>query len=125
MAIDPLKFNYIRYGHLERENKGEETAAEQQQAQGTNQSPEKKAEIPSEQVLEFMAQASYNQAPKVKPLDVSKYVTPEQAERIAGFVRDYQKSLDKTMDAVNGEFPNLDDSAKMALAVDLFNKTNL
>ena len=124
MAIDPLKFNYIRYGHLERENKGEETAAEQQQTQGATPQPER-AEVPSDKVLEFMAQASYNQAPKVKPLDVSKYVTPEQAERIAGFVRDFQKSVGKTMEAVNSEFPNLDDSAKMALAVDLFNATNL
>ena len=123
MAIDPLKFNYIRYGHLERENKGEETAAEQQQTQGATPQPER-AEVPSDKVLEFMAQASYTQAPQVKPLDVSKYVTPEQAERIAGFVRDYQKSVDKTMEAVESEFPNLDDSAKMALAVDLFNATN-
>ena len=123
MAIDPLKFNYIRYGHLENENKSEEKAAEQQQTQGANQNIERK-EVPSDKVFEFMAQASYAQTPQVKPLDVSKYVTPEQAERIAGFVREYQKSVDKTMEAVEVEFPNLNDSAKMALAVDLFNSTN-
>ena len=124
MAIDSLKFNYIRYGHLEHENKGEETAAEQQQAQSATPQPEK-TEIPSDKVLEFMAQASYNSAQTVNPLDVSKYVSPEQAERIAGCVRDFQKSVGKTMEAVDSEFPNLDDSAKMALAVELFNATNL
>jgi len=123
MAIDPLKFNYIRYGHFERENKGEETAAEQQQAQSTNSSPERR-EIPSEQILEYLAQANYSQAPKVKPLDVSQYVTPEQAKRIADSVRGYQQVIGKTMDAVESEFPNLDDSAKMALAVELFNNSN-
>ena len=124
MAIDPLKFNYIRYGNLNNENKSEEKAAEQQQeALGTGSNVERK-EIPSDKVLEYMAQASYAQAPQVKPLDVSKYVTPEQAERIASSVREYQKSVDKTMEAVEGEFPNLDDSAKMALAVELFNATN-
>jgi len=123
MAIDPLKFNYIRYGHLERENKGEETAAEQQQAQGANSQVERK-EIPSDKILEYLAQANYAQAPQVKPLDVSKYVTPEQAQRIAASVREYQQVIGKTVDAVSSEFPNLDDSAKTALAVELFNKSN-
>ena len=123
MAIDPLKFNSIRYGHLQRENQGEEAAAEQQQAQSASSNIESH-EVPSDKVFEFMAQASQVNAPKPKTLDVSRYVTSEQAERIAGSVRDYEKVIGKTMDAVKVEFPNLDDSAQMALAVELFNASN-
>ena len=108
---------------MERENKGEETAAEQKQAQSAGAQGERR-EIPSDKILEYLAQANYAQTPQVKPLDVSKYVTPEQAQRIAGSVREYQQVIGKTVEAVSSEFPNLDDSAKTALAVELFNKSN-
>ena len=53
-----------------------------------------------------------------KTYDVNKYVTPEQAERIAGSVVDFENFVSENIDALRAEFgENLSDEALLALAL--------
>ena len=53
-----------------------------------------------------------------KTYDVNKYVTPEQAERIAGSVVDFENFVAENLDALRSEFgTNLSDEVLMALAL--------
>ena len=49
--------------------------------------------------------------------DVSKYVTPEQAQRIAGFVTSFEDEVAKGLVGINEEFgDNLSEAAKYEIA---------
>ena len=53
-----------------------------------------------------------------KTYDVNKYVTPEQAERIAGSVVDFENFVSENIDALKAEFgENLSDEALLTLAL--------
>ena len=53
-----------------------------------------------------------------KTYDVSKYVTPEQAQRIAGFVTSFEDIIAQNLQAVSAEFgANIPEDIKMDIAL--------
>ncbi len=101
------------------EQKAEEKAEGQQpQAQG--------AQVKPEDVLTYMAQNAAVNAQVKTPAsyDVAKYVTPEQAQRIAGFVASFEGEVAKGLLAINKELEGVkvSDAAKLELAAKLAEK---
>lgn len=72
-------------------------------------------------VLNVMAQqAALNKAAisGTKNYDVSKYVTPEQAQRIAGFVTSFEDIVAKNLESISAELGNgVSQEAKMNIAL--------
>ena len=90
----------------------EKQETQQPQAQGKALNPD--------DVLTFMAQqAAFNKPANLYAGkdDISKYVTPEQAERIAGFVTSFEDEVAKGLVGVNEEFgDNISEAAKYEIA---------
>lgn len=99
--------------------KGNEAKPEEKQPEVTNNTPQK-PQVKPEDVLTYMANSAVVVNPKAttKTYDVSKYVTPEQAARIAGFVTSFEDQVAKGLLAINEmeEFEGLSDSAKYEIA---------
>ncbi len=74
-----------------------------------------------DEVLNVMAQqAAFNKSAinTQKSYDVAKYVTPEQAQRIAGFVTSFEDIIAQNLQAVTAEFGNsLTESAKLDIVL--------
>lgn len=72
-----------------------------------------------DEILGVMAQqAALNKPAGVEGYDVAKYVTPEQAKRIAGFVASFEDIVVKNLEAVSSEFgDSLSEEAKAELAL--------
>ncbi|MBS4759878.1 MAG: hypothetical protein KHX03_04180 [Clostridium sp.] len=69
--------------------------------------PAQGAQVNPNDVLNYMAQQAVVVNPKVstpKTYDVGKYVTPEQAARIAGFVTSFEDQVAEGLLAINEEF---------------------
>ena len=81
------------------------------------------ASVNPNDVLNHMAVAAVGVNPGVVPpktYDISKYVTPEQAARIAAFVGDFEAAVAQGLIDIEGEFGDLlSDPAKWALAAEL------
>jgi len=122
--INPININPQIVGYtVKKENKNESSEAET-----LKQSSVDSKEVSGSDVLSFMAAQSIDVTPSAKKtIDVSKYVTPEQAERIAGFVQGFEKEVEKGLLQFDTEFPQstLSDSAKLDVVVEMFNSNNL
>ena len=89
------------------------------------EAPQQKADLNNlmsqEEVLNVLAQqAAFNKSAinMPKTYDVAKYVTPEQAQRIAGFVTGFEDLVAKNLQAVTAEFGNtLSDDVKMNIVL--------
>lgn len=101
------------------QTKGSETKPEEKQPEAANNAPQKPAVKP-EDVLAYMANSAVIVNPKAatKTYDVSKYVTPEQAARIAGFVTSFEDQVAKGLLAIGemDELSGLPDTAKYEIA---------
>lgn len=90
---------------------------------------EQKPQVSPNQVFEFMANSNVplNINKPTKTLDISKYVTPEQAARIGGFINSFESAVVENLKAMESspEFANLSDEAKLNVAVGAFAKTNM
>ena len=79
-----------------------------------------------EEVLNVLAQqAAINKSAinVPKTYDVAKYVTPEQAQRIAGFVTSFEDIVSQNLQAVTAEFGNsLSEGDKMSIALSSVDK---
>lgn len=86
-----------------------------------------KTHMNPEDVLSFMAQASALNKPQARNYDVSKYVTPEQATRIAGFINGFESEVSKGLKVFDAAFGKntLGDEQKLDLIVQVFNNKNL
>ena len=96
---------------------GAKTEENQQSAQPQTRG----TDVKPDDVLNYMAQSAVLNAPQVKPpktYDVSKYVTPEQAERIAGFIGSFEDAVAKGLIAIDAELGDyeLSDAAKYEIA---------
>lgn len=105
------------------------------QPKGGNAKPEEKepeapqtqpqgAKVDPNDVLSYMAAQAVVVNPKVstpKAYDVSKYVTPEQAARIAGFVTSFEDQVAEGLLAINSleETANLSEAAKLEIAANM------
>ena len=82
--------------------------------------------ISAEEVEKFNAQqAAINKATVngARTYDVAKYVTPEQAQRIAGFVTSFEDIVAKNLEAVTAELGNnVSESVRMNVALSAADK---
>lgn len=87
--------------------------------------PESKSAVNSNEVLGFLAAQNADLVPaKAKrTVDVSKYVTPEQASRIAGSMKDFEKDFTEISAAAISEFPDLTEEAADGIAITYINST--
>ena len=89
---------------------------------------EQKTQVSREDTLSIMdAQSmSFRPVEKARVLNISKYVTPEQAQRICGFVNQYVDAVAEGLVAIQNEMGNaLSEDAKLELAVELFKAENM
>ena len=104
--------------------KGGEAKAEEKEQLAPQEQPQS-AQVNPGDVLAYMAQQAVVVNPKVsaqKTYDVSKYVTPEQAQRIAGFVTSFEDQVAEGLLAINKEFgenSGLSEQAKYEIAANM------
>lgn len=98
--------------------------AQQVEQKEVQEAPQAKPELnlmSGEDVLNVMAQqAAINKSAinTQKSYDVSKYVTPEQAQRIAGFVTSFEDIVAQNLQSVDAEFgDSLSADAKMSIVL--------
>ena len=97
------------------------------------QKEESKPEVESKQVsanevLDFMNTQSISARPAETPrvLNIAKYVTPEQAQRICGFINQFENEVANGLKAIEDELGNaITEDAKMNLAVEMFKAENM
>ena len=85
-------------------------------------------QVSANQVLDFMNTQAASVRPTEKPrvLNISKYVTPEQAQRICGFINQFENAVADGLKAIEGELGNsVSDDAKMNLALEMFKAENM
>ena len=71
--------------------------------------------VAADDVLSYMAQTAV--VVPTKTIDPSKYVDKESADRIAGFMSDFEDIVAKNLAEISAEFPGMSDSAKQTLAL--------
>lgn len=126
--INPININSqsIAFSGMKSKEKEAEKKAEEEKS--STPAPATK-NLEAADVLGFMAAQSVDVQPKraEKTLDVSKYVTPEQAERIAGFIRGFESEVENGLKAFDAEFPNagVSEDEKLSTVVSMFEKTNM
>lgn len=122
--INPIIISSKVVGYsTKKDEKKEDAGAEKAPSAGIE-----KKEVAAGDVLSFMAAQSVDVTPAAKKtLDVSKYVTPEQAARIAGFVQGFESQVAAGLKAFDSEFPGakLSDSAKLSLVAGIVEEKDL
>ena len=89
---------------------------------------EQQPQVSANDTLNFMNAQAISSRPVEKPrvLNISKYVTPEQAQRICGFINQFEDAVAKGLQNIEVELGNaLSDDAKMNLAVEMFEAQNM
>lgn len=105
-------------------SKGADAKPEEKEPNAPQAQPQG-AQVDPNAVLSYMAQQAIVVQPKVsapKTYDVGKYVTPEQAERIAGFVTSFEDKVAEGLIALNaelGEDSGLSEAAKYEIAANM------
>ena len=103
------------------QTKGSVAKPEETKPEAQPQAPAS-SQVKPDDVLAYMAQNAAMVNPQVaaqRTYDVSKYVTPEQAARIAGFVTSFEDQVAKGLIAINeelGENSGLSEAAKYEIA---------
>lgn len=103
--------------------KGSEAKPEEKKADNQQAAPQN-AQVKADDVLNYMAMQAMVAKPQVaaaKTYDVQKYVTPEQAQRIAGFVTSFEDKVAEGLLAIDAEFgaAGLSDQAKYEIAANM------
>lgn len=104
--------------------KGNEAKPEEKKPEVKN-APAQGAAVKPDDVLSFMAQQAVIGNPRVsaqRTYDVNKYVSPEQAERIAGFMAGFEDKVTEGLLAINaemGENSPLSEAAKYEIAANM------
>lgn len=116
--IDPIRFGvtnqFVKKDPQENVVNNEEKAAPQA---GANK------EVNSNEIFGFLAAKNADLVPAKakKTVDVSKYVNPEQAARIANFMKGFETDVDEISAAALNEFPDLSQEAADGIALALIN----
>ncbi len=112
--INPIKFGVNTNQYYKAEEKTDNSAQKNTQSEQASTKQYKSSEV-----LNYLSSANIDMVPvkSTKTLDVSKYVTPEQEERIASFLTGFQEDFDNTFDAAKEEFPELSDEATSEVAL--------
>jgi hypothetical protein len=131
---DLSKINFFGSFNLPEKVKVKKETAEQ-----TKEEAPKKPDVnfkSADEVLSFMAKTgefhNVNKGEKAaKIVEVSKYVTPEQAKRIAGFVQEFEGSVKDGLQLFEkefghmGEYKGMSEAAKMDVALNSFLVNNM
>lgn len=134
MNINPINFQ----GNITAPKAKTQTEEQTETNVSSDASKSKTSYKSAEDVLSYMAQtsnfsdvSSSSDVKQSRKIEVSKYVTPEQAKRIAGFVQDFSGAVEtglKSFESELGSLPeyqNMSDAAKMDVAVTSFLKNNM
>ena len=98
--------------------KGNETPPENKKPETTADTPQKPQVAPDDVFAYYSALAAYNPSIKTSTYDVNKYVTPEQAARIAGFITSFEDNVTEALKIIEAEFgTGLSDAEKLAIAM--------
>lgn len=114
--INPFKFGVTGNQYIQKESK------EDLLKQNANEPvPEKQVQkqIGSNEIMGFLAAQNADLIP-VKPTrtyEVSKYVTPEQEARIAGFIQGLEASYNEALAITADEFPEISGKAAEEIAL--------
>ena len=110
-------------------NVGEKPEGKAQQKEENNKKPEvENKQVAAGDVLDFMNTQAASVRPVENPrvLNISKYVTPEQAARIGGFISQFENAVADGLNAIEAELGNaISDDAKLDLAVEIFKAENM
>ena len=107
---------------------GEKPEEKASKKEDNKKAPVENQQVSAGDVLEFMNNQAVGVRPVEKPrvLNISKYVTPEQAARIGGFVNQFEDAVAKGLQEIENELGNaLTDDAKMDLAIEMFKAENM
>lgn len=116
--IDPIRFGitnqFVKKDPQENVVNNEEKAAPQA---GENK------EVNPNEIFGFLAARNADLVPAKakKTVDVSKYVTPEQAARIGNFIKSFEADVDSISEAAQNEFGDLSQAAADSIALALVN----
>ena len=100
--INRLGFNITGYNYARQEEAAAKSAPEQKE----NTKAKENKQIGANDVLGFMAAVNADLVPvkTQRTVDVNKYVTPEQADRIAGFIKGFEADFDEAAATAVNEF---------------------
>ena len=115
-SINPINVNAQGIGNsygYETKSKKEDKKVEEAEVNAAGQ----QKSVAADDVLSFMAQSAVSVTPANAAIDPSKYVDSESAERIAGFMAQFEDIVATNLAAISEEFPGMSDSAKQALAL--------
>lgn len=117
--INPIQFGITGNYFIKKEEKQDLTT----KSEKTNVNPDANKNIDSNEVLGYLAAKNADLVPaKTKrTVDVSKYVTQEQANRIAGFMQGFEEDFNEVSSAAIEEFPDLTESAAGSIALAYIN----
>ena len=94
-----------------------ETKPEEKAPEAAPQAAPAQPQVAADDVLTYMAYGAVGVNVSVpKTYDVSKYVTPEQAARIAGFVAGFETEVAKGLKAIEDEGLDLPEAQKYEIA---------
>lgn len=105
-----------------------EKPEEKTQKQNENKPQIEQKQVSAEDTLKFMDAQAVNARPVEAPrvLNIAKYVTPEQAKRICGFITQFEDAVAEGLAAIEAETGNvLSEEAKLDLAVEMFKLQNM
>lgn len=89
---------------------------------------EQQPQVSAEDTLDFLSAQAVSARPVEQPrvLNVSQYVTPEQAQRICGFINQFEDAVAQGLKNIEVELGSaLSDDAKLNLAVEMFEAQNM
>ena len=120
--VSQANTNYQAYSVGEKpENKADKKEENKTQA-------EQQPQVSAEDTLKFLNAQAVSARPVEQPrvLNVSKYVTPEQAQRICGFIQQFEETVAQGLQNIEVELGSaLTDDAKLSLAVEMFEAQNM
>jgi len=100
--INRLAFNITGYNYARQE----ETAYQNVPEQKEKAPAKEKSKIGANDVLSFMAASNADMVPvkQQRTVDVNQYVTSEQADRIAGFMKGFEADFNEAAQTAIDEF---------------------
>lgn len=116
--INPINVNTQGIGGAAGFGHQPKTEKEEAKAEARAAHQEEKSSVPADQVLNYLKQSAVSVAPK-PTIDPTKYVDKASAERIAGFMADFEDKVAEGLKAFDKEFEGvkISDSAKMAVVL--------
>lgn len=120
--INPIRFGVAGNQYFKNDKKEDLTQGAEKNAKSAEES---KKSIESKEVLGFMAAQNADILPTktAKTVDVSKYVSAEQKQRIESFMNNFEADFNEASAIALNEFPDLSEEAAGSLALAYINSS--